>query len=118
MARLIKRGQIWIADLNPGLGVEIHKKRPVLIISADILNQQLPSVIVVPTSSQVHPLGPEKILLGKNEAFLKKESVALAVFVRAIDKSRLIKRVGEVSSDKLIEVEDALQLVLGMVKLD
>lgn len=118
MARLVKRGQVWTANLNPGFGVEIHKKRPVLIISSNEINQYSPNIIVIPISSQTKPYGPEKILLPKITTGLKKESAALAPEIRAVDKRRLIKKIGSVEKEKLLEVEDSLRLVLGMIELD
>lgn len=117
MAGLIKRGQIWIADLNPGFGFEVHKKRPVLIIANDKINQNLNTTIVIPISSQVHPLGPEKVLITKGTTGLDKDSVVLTVFVRAIDKARLIKKIGRVKREELLEVEDSLKLILGFSEL-
>ena len=117
MAGLIKRGQVWTANLNPGYGVEIHKVRPILIVSKDLFNQSLRTVIVVPLSSQVAPLGPEKVLISKGDSGLKKDSAALVPFIRFIDKKRLIQQIGKVSSDKLIEIEESLKLVLGMTEL-
>lgn len=118
MARLVKRGQIWIADLNPRYGVEIHKKRPVLIIASDEISRYLRTTIVIPISSQVFSKSAENVLLPKNSTKLDKDSVALPFFVRAIDKNRLIKKVGSITDEKLIEVEDSLKLVLGMTSLD
>jgi mRNA interferase MazF len=114
MARLIKRGQLWVANLDPGYGVEIRKKRPVLIISNDFFNQQLRTVIVIPISTQVLPLGPEKIMIEKNGNGLEENSAVLAVDIRAIDKIRLVKKVGKISKQKLLEVEEVINLVLGM----
>src|SRR3989344_5927269 len=114
MARLVKRGQIWIADLNPGYGVEIHKKGRVLGIASDEINGCLHTTVVAPISSQVFSESIEPVFLPKKFTGLEKDSVILSVFVSAIDKNRLIKRVGLVSEEKLNEVEDALNLVLGM----
>jgi len=118
MAGLVKRGQVWVADLNPGFGAEIHKKRPVLIISNHELNRYLPSIIVVPISSQTKPLGPEKVLLPKDMAGLEKESAVLTPGIRTIDKKRLIKKLGEISQDYIEQVEAALLISLGITKLD
>lgn len=118
MAGLIKRGDIWIADLNPGYGVEIHKKRPVVIISINSFNQNWPKVIVAATSSQTQPLGPEKVLLPKGLSEVDKDSVILASEIRTIDKTRLVKNIGKLSQEKLEEVEESLKLVLGMIELD
>lgn len=115
---LIKRGDIYIADFDPSFGQEIHKKRPVLIISNDILNQISPTLIVLPFSSVIpQTISFEKVKLSKIKG-LAKESVILVNHIRAIDKSRLIKKIGKLSKSKLEEVEESLKLVLGMIELD
>lgn len=118
MARIIRRGQIWTADLNPGFGIELHKKRPVLIISNNQINKYSPSVIVVPLSSQIGLPGPERVFLSKKSAGIDKDSVVLAPEIRSIDKIRLITKIGLLSSQKLFEVEESLGLVLGMIELN
>src|SRR5438270_7824426 len=103
MAEVIKRGDIWIVDLNPGFGREIHKKRPVLIISKNIIHQTTINVIIIPISSQVpQTIGPEMILLD-NETGLEKPSVAFPLFIRSIDQARLVKRVGSINQKILQE---------------
>lgn len=110
----MKRGDIWTVDLNPGYGREIHKKRPVLIISNDIVHDNTNHVLIIPLSSQVpQKIGIEMVLIGKNEG-LDKESVILPIFVRSIDKDRIIKKIGRISEEKLQEVEKALKLVLSL----
>lgn len=118
MARLIYRGQVWIADLNPGFGIEIHKKRPVLIISNNILNNNWPRIIIVPFSSQIYPMNPGKVFIQKDTCGIKKASIILAQEIRSIDKSRLIKKMGVLSKQKLLEVEEAVKLVLGLMTLE
>ena len=57
-----KRGEIYIADLDPAYGLEIHKKRPALIISNNALNRALPTVIIVPFSSIMpQEFGPDLV---------------------------------------------------------
>lgn len=120
MARLgAKRGEIWIADLMPGKGWEVAKKRPALIISSDYINSISPLVIVVPLSSQVPKvLGPERIFLTRSESKLTKDSVLFVNQIRAIDKSRLVKKVGSISKGKIEEVGYALKIVLGLEPLE
>src|SRR3990167_1128470 len=113
-----RRGEIHIADLSPAFGREIHKKRPILIISSDILNQNSPTVIMLPLSSILPQyIGPDEVKIPKTTG-LDKDSVILISQIRAIDKDRFIKKVGPITADKLFEVEDALKLVLGMIPLD
>jgi len=112
-----KRGEIYIADLNPAFGREIHKKRPVLVISNDVINKNFPTVIMAPLSSIVPKfIGSDQVIVPKAVG-LDKESVVLTTQIRSIDKSRLIERIGNLSQDKLLEVEDSLKLVLGMTAL-
>ena len=113
-----RRGHIYTADLDPAFGREIHKKRPVLVISSDIFNQGTPFAIVIPISSIIPDVtGPEMVEIGKFKG-LSKKSILLPLFIRSIDQKRLHKKIADLSKEKLLEVEDALKLVLGMVSLD
>lgn len=113
-----KRGHFYIADLDSSYGYEMHKKRPVLVISDNIYNETTPYVVIIPSSSTIPiTLGPEMVFLGKLKGFEKK-SILLPLHLRSIDKRRLIKKIGALSKDKLFEVEEAVKLVLGMVELD
>lgn len=124
MARLekldkIKRGEIWVVDLRSAVGWEVVKKRPALIISANQINSIAPVVIILPISSQVPKiLGPERVLVTERETGLEKNSVIMVTQIRAIDKTRLIKKVGNLRRDKLFEVEESIRLILGMIELD
>lgn len=108
-----KRGEIYIADLDPAFGREIHKKRPILIISNNLINQNSFHVIAVPFSSIVPQImGPDMIkvsLKGLNE-----ESVILTDQIKSIDKVRLLKKVRKISKQKMQEVEKAIKLVLAL----
>lgn len=113
-----KRGEVYVADLNPGSGREIHKKRPVLIISSNLLNENSFTVIMVPLSSIVPKnLSFDMIAVSDLEG-LHKKSVILVDQIRSVDRERLLKKIGVVSKEKMFEVEDALKLVLGMTALD
>ena len=113
-----KRGEIFIADLNPGFGREIHKKRPVLVISNNVLNQNLSTVIIIPLSSIIPKfIGPDVVEV-EEKIGLDKDSVIIVNQIRSIDQSRLLKRVGILSPDKIDQVEEALEITLGMTNLD
>lgn len=116
MARLIKRGELWIVNLDPGFGRELHKKRPALVISQNSLHKDTTNAIIIPASSKApQVIGIEMVLVGKNEG-LDKQSVLLPVFIRSIDQERLVKRIGKVSKTKLAQVEEALKIVLGLTE--
>lgn len=113
MAGLIKRGDFWTVDLNPGFGREIHKKRPGLIISSNKFNEITPYVIVIPTTSIVPQIISEEMVnLGKPKGF-DEESTLLPLYIRSIDRDRLIKKIGKISREKLAEAEEKLKLVLA-----
>lgn len=111
----IRRGDLWIADLRPGQGFEVSKKRPCLIVSNNAVNDISPTVVIIPLSSQAYKiLGPERLFISKKESRLTKDSVILVTQIRAIDKTRLIKLIGSISKARLQEVEDAIKIVLDL----
>lgn len=113
-----KRGEIYIANLNPGFGREIHNKRSVLVISNNSLNQNLSTIIMIPLSSIIPKfIGPDVVKIEKGVG-LEKGSVLIVNQIRSIDRARLVKRVGILSQDKLEQVEEALMIALGMTDLD
>ena len=114
MARVIKRGEIWIVDLEPGTHQEMHKKRPALIVSHNKINEKTAHAIIVPASTKVpHTIGIEMIHIGKKEG-LDKPSVLLPIYIRSIDQERLIKKLGTVSEETLNHVDEVLKLILAI----
>ena len=114
MARIVKRGEIWLVNLEPGFGREIHKKRPALVLSKNSIHLQTGHVIIVPASSQVPTiLGIEMVLVDKIEG-LERRSLLLPVFIRSIDQERLVKKIGVIGKAKLQTIEDAIKIVLDL----
>ena len=110
----MKRGDIWIVNLDPGFGRELHKKRPALIVSKNLINQETSSVIIIPISSQVPQIvGPEMIILHM-DAGVERTSVLLPLFIRSIDQARLVKKIGGLPTKLMNDVEDAIKLVLDL----
>src|SRR5215471_7088336 len=98
---MIQRGEIWLADFNPRMGTEPGKVRPVVIIQSDLLNEVHPSIIVCPIPTQVNPeLKLLRIGLDEKINGLNKPSAILTDQIRAIDNSRLMKKLGKVSSSQ------------------
>lgn len=110
---VVFRGEIWLTNFNPGLGTELHKNRPALIISANEVNKHHPRVIVIPISTKNYS-GLSVIQFRSKRSGLNKESFILPTEIRAIDKVRLIKKTGKISKNKLKEVEETVKLVLGV----
>lgn len=109
-----KRGEFYIADLDPGFGREMRKKRPVLVISHDSINLTRPHAVIIPASTIIpQTISEDMVSLGKPKGF-NEESILLPVFIRSIDKDRFVKKIGKISKKKLLEIEKALKLVLGL----
>lgn len=94
----IKRYEIYFADLNPTIGSEIKKVRPVVIISQDEMNKYLETVVVCPLTSHLHPLWRSRLQVKCAD---KKAEIAVDQ-IRTISKQRLKKKI-----DRLTEMEAA-----------
>ena len=113
-----RRGEIYLAALDPTLGREIRKTRPVLIAQNDVSNRLSDVTIIAPITSTVRfPLSPVHVLLPANpDTGLAVTSVALFNQVRAIDRMRLIRRLGVVDTATLDQVDEAIQIGLGLIR--
>ncbi len=114
---VIKRGEIWLTNFNPGFGTELHKNRPALVISSNEINRHHLRVIMIPISTKNYT-GLSVVIISSRGTGIDKESVILPAEIRAVDKVRLTKKLGKISRQKLIETEEKLKLVLGMNSLD
>ena len=111
---MLKRGEIYYADLSPVVGSEQGGLRPVLVVQNDIGNKYSPTVIVVAITSQLDKAKlPTHIELGKNFG-LAKDSVALMEQIRTIDKRRLQEKIGEIDELKMNQINSAIQISLGL----
>ena len=110
----VKRGEIYFANLDPTIGKEINKTRPVLIISNDINNLYSELVTIVPITSQTEKIYPYEVLISKDESGLIKNSKIKCNQIRTIDKLRFLKKAGSVSKDKLDQIERAVCLHLDI----
>ena len=114
MVQQVQRGDIFRANLDPTIGVEIQKTRPILIVSNDIINRYSRLVIVFPLTTNVARLSPSHILIPQGEAGLSRDSKALTEQIRAMDQQRLAKKIGTLSARYLTLVESAIQNSLDM----
>jgi len=94
---------VWLANLDPIVGSEQGKTRPVLIISKSSLNSILPVVNVIPITSRKanRHLYPNEALLSPGASGLIVESIALCYQIRTLDKRRLIRRLGTLSDQSV-----------------
>jgi mRNA interferase MazF len=112
----IKQFEIWIADLNPQIGTEPGKTRPVLVVQTNLLNKiPHPSTIVCPITTNIKI--DSEILrthLKKGMANLNQDSDIMIDQIRAIDNKRLIKRVGNLPSDLIELVKENIQIIIDL----
>ena len=111
---IIKRGELYYADLSPVLGSEQGGVRPVLILQNDVGNKYSPTVIVSAITSKLFKAKlPTHISLDATEFGLSKDSIILLEQIRTIDKQRLKEKIGELNGVKMKEVNNALLISLG-----
>ena len=115
----LERGEIYLVSFDPTLGHEIKKTRPALIIQNDIGNRYSPVTIVAAITSTVplvaHPV--RVVIEPTNMNGLDTRSTILLDQIRTVDRQRLIKRLGEVDTDTLAKVDDALRISLALVEI-
>ena len=109
----VRRGDVVLARLDPTLGVGIKKTRPVIVLSNDSINQLAELAVVVPLTKNTARLSPSHAVIPKGIAGSAFPSRAVTEQVRAIDKRRLVKRLGRLAPDLLARVERALKNTLA-----
>ncbi|HIW47668.1 MAG TPA: type II toxin-antitoxin system PemK/MazF family toxin [Firmicutes bacterium] len=112
---LVKRGDIFYADLSPVVGSEQGGIRPVLIIQNDLGNKYSPTVICAAITSQINKAKlPTHIMLTARRHSLAKDSVVLLEQIRTIDKKRLREKVSHLDRETMEEVGLALGVSLAL----
>lgn len=112
---VVKRGDIFYADLSPVIGSEQGGTRPVLIVQNDVGNKFSPTVIVAAITSQINKAKmPTHIEISANDFGLAKDSVILLEQIRTIDKRRLKEKIGKLSDELLLHVDEALGISFGI----
>jgi len=112
----IKRGDIFLADLNPVVGSEQGGSRPVLIIQNDIGNKFSPTVIVAAITAQLEKAKlPTHVLIDSEQYGLARTSVILLEQIRTLDKKRLIQKMGTIDESLLVKVDEALIISVGLL---
>ena len=113
---IVKRGDIYYADLSPVVGSEQGGIRPVLIIQNDVGNKYSPTVIAAAITSRINKAKmPTHIELTAREYGLNKDSVILLEQIRTIDKRRLREKIGYLDGSAMGSVNDALQISFGLI---
>ena len=114
---VVKRGDIFYADLSPVIGSEQGGTRPVLIVQNDVGNKFSPTVIIAAITSQINKAKlPTHIEISANEFGLLKDSVILLEQVRTIDKKRLREKIGRLDDTLIARVDEALGISFGITE--
>ena len=113
---VVRRGDMYYADLSPVIGSEQGGIRPVLVIQNDTGNKYSPTVIVSAITSQLNKNKlPTHIELDSREFGLKSNSVILAEQIRTIDKSRLKEKIGHIDDNRIMNrINNALGVSFGL----
>ena len=112
---MVKRGDIYFADLSPVVGSEQGGMRPVLIVQNDTGNRHSPTVIAAAITSQLGKARlPTHIYLSGRSVGLSRDSVILLEQIRTLDKSRLRERMGHLDDSAMSAVDSALAVSFGL----
>lgn len=116
--RTYRRGDVWLANLDPVIGSEQGKTRPVVIIQNDVANEYSPVVIVaaVTTSLDLKEY-PTEVRVRAPEGGLKKDSAVLLNQIHTIDKRRMVARWGTLGPETTRRLDEALKISLGLVPI-
>jgi mRNA interferase MazF len=110
----IKKGHVYIADLNPRIGTEPGKIRPVVVVQTDLLNGIHPSTVICPITTNVQPKTKYlRVHLTTGEGGLKAPSDILVDQIRAIDNRRLTQATGRISPRSLKRLMENLRMMLA-----
>jgi mRNA interferase MazF len=115
----MRRGEIWLVDLEPVRGSEANKRRPAVVVSNDAANstaEQLGRgvVTVVPVTSNLRRVYPFQTLLPAEETGLRTDSKALAEQVRSVDAQRLSSHIATIPPQLMADLDDALRIHLAL----
>jgi len=106
---IINRYEIFFADLNPTLGGEIQKIRPVVIISQDEMNNYLDTIVICPLTSKLHPKWRTRLQIkcaGKNAEVAVDQ-------IRTISKHRLTQKIDKLSAEKAAQLRKLITDMYG-----
>ncbi len=111
----VRRGDIFLANLDPTRGVEQAGTRPVLVVQCDLANRRIPSVTVVPLTSNLKAgRFMFTVTVSAQESGLARDSVILVFHIRTLDKSRLLRKMGQLSAQTMAKVDHALAIHLDL----
>jgi mRNA interferase MazF len=115
---IVKRGDVYYANLSPVVGSEQGGHRPVLVIQNDVGNKYSPTVIVAAITSQISKAKlPTHVEVNAKQHNLEKDSVILLEQMRTIDKRRLKEKITHLSEEFMNDVDEAIRVSLGLIQI-
>jgi mRNA interferase MazF len=109
----VRRGDVVLVNLDPTVGVEIRKTRPAIVVSNDSINQFSQLAVVVPLTQNTTHLSPSHAVIPKGSARLTFTSKVVTEQIKAVDKRRIVKRLGSLPPTLLAQIERALKNTLA-----
>lgn len=114
---IIKRGDVFLVQLDPVIGSEQSGRRPVVVVQNDIGNLHSPTVIVAPiTTKRFSEKYPTNVYITTKESGLRHDSTVLLNQIKTIDKERLEKKLAHLPSEIMKKVDEAIKISLGLVE--
>jgi mRNA interferase MazF len=114
---IVKRGDVFFAELSPVVGSEQGGTRPVLVIQNDIGNRFSPTVIIAAITAQIQKAKlPTHVEINAKKYGFERDSVILLEQLRTIDKSRLTDKITQLDDELMEKVDEALEISVGLVK--
>ncbi|MCI2255920.1 MULTISPECIES: type II toxin-antitoxin system PemK/MazF family toxin [Bacillaceae] len=114
---IVKRGDVYFADLSPVVGSEQGGVRPVLVVQNDIGNRFSPTIIVAAITAQIQKAKlPTHVEINAERYGFERDSVILLEQIRTIDKQRLTDKITQLDDGMMEKVDDALQISLGLIQ--
>ncbi|MBU3914164.1 type II toxin-antitoxin system PemK/MazF family toxin [bacterium] len=111
----MERNGIYVANLDPVIGHEISKTRPVIVVSNNINNRFSGTVSIIPiTSKNLKKIYPFEVFLSKGEGNLPKDSKVKTDQIRTLDKQRIVKHIGTLQNSEMEKIDIALMIHLSL----
>jgi mRNA interferase MazF len=114
----VRRGDIWWLDWSPGRGSEQLGQRPALVIQNDLGNQFSPTTIVAAVTTRGRREYPFIVAVSASESGLTQESFINLSQILTVDKSRLVRKSGQLHQRKMSQVESAIRVSLGLEMIE
>ena len=105
----MRQGEIWMSDLNPSMSSEQAGRRPVVILSGNLMNRFLQVIITAPLTSKIKNYQGNPVLQPSQQNGLNTPSEVLVFHIRSISKDRLIEKIGEIEKSELNQALETLK---------